>query len=741
MRRLPLMPLPIGALACSAAIVAALSASNVIVVSRVHRADQDNVRERRIDRRALVTRHNPSLRRADPLSPLTLGNGEFAFTADITGLQTFPRFYARDEPPRSGQSERGSTPLVTQSQWGWHSFANPRGFKPEDAYERYDAHGRSVEYASAQTSAAGVWLRENPHRLNLARIGFVLRKGDGSEATLDDLQQTEQTLDLWTGTLSSRFTLDGSHVRVESWVHPQRDLLAVRVDPGGLPMNRLAVRIAFPYVRAIHSGDPSDWSQPSRSQTSVAMQRPREIEWLRALDTAQYSVRLGWTGSARLEQGGPHEWLLSFDRTDQPLDVVISFSETPGLQPATVDETRSSSARHWQEFWERGGALDLSESTDPRARELERRVVLSQYLTAIQSSGSQPPQETGLTYNSWFGKFHLEMHWWHAAHFALWNRVELLERSLPWYTRILDSAREKARRQGYKGARWPKMTAPDGRDSPSSVGVFLIWQQPHLIHLAELVYRQQPDRRTLERYRELVFESATFMASYAVWKDDEQRYVLGPPLIPAQEIHSARTTFNPGFELAYWRFGLETAQRWRERLGLPRDAEWDRVLAHLSPLPAHGGFYVNAESAPETFTRAIERRDHPTLLAPCGILSCASVDRAMMRRTLVEVMRAWNFDDTWGWDYPLIAMTAARVGEPALAIDALLMDTQKNTYLANGHNYQDARLTVYLPGNGGLLTAVAMMAAGWDGAPDVPAPGFPKDGRWDVRWEGLHPMP
>src|SRR5688572_8797235 len=164
MRRLPLMPLPIGALACSAAIVAALSASNVIVVSRVHRADQDNVRERRIDRRALVTRHNPSLRRADPLSPLTLGNGEFAFTADITGLQTFPRFYARDEPPRSGQSERGSTPLVTQSQWGWHSFANPRGFKPEDAYERYDAHGRSVEYASAQTSAAGVWLRENPHR-------------------------------------------------------------------------------------------------------------------------------------------------------------------------------------------------------------------------------------------------------------------------------------------------------------------------------------------------------------------------------------------------------------------------------------------------------------------------------------------------------------------------------------------------------------------------------------------------
>lgn len=43
-----------------------------------------------------------------------------------------------------------------------------------------------------------------------------------------------------------------------------------------------------------------------------------------------------------------------------------------------------------------------------------------------------------------------------------------------------------------------------------------------------------------------------------------------------------------------------------------------------------------------------------------------------------------------------------------------------------------------MPGNGGLLTAVAMMCAGWDGC-DSPNPGFPKD--WDVKWEGLLPMP
>lgn len=86
-------------------------------------------------------------------------------------------------------------------------------------------------------------------------------------------------------------------------------------------------------------------------------------------------------------------------------------------------------------------------------------------------------------------------------------------------------------------------------------------------------------------------------------------------------------------------------------------------------------------------------------------------------------------------------MTAARVGEPELAVEALMMNVQKNTYLPNGHNYQDSRLTLYLPGNGGILTAAAMMAAGWDGAPDIETPGFPKDGNWVVRWEGLKPMP
>jgi protein-glucosylgalactosylhydroxylysine glucosidase len=77
-------------------------------------------------------------------------------------------------------------------------------------------------------------------------------------------------------------------------------------------------------------------------------------------------------------------------------------------------------------------------------------------------------------------------------------------------------------------------------------------------------------------------------------------------------------------------------------------------------------------------------------------------------------------------------MAAARVGLPELAVDLLLRETKENRYAVNGIN-----AGWYFPGNGGLLYAVAMMAAGWDGAPDRKAPGFPDNGRWVVKWEGL----
>lgn len=126
-----------------------------------------------------------------------------------------------------------------------------------------------------------------------------------------------------------------------------------------------------------------------------------------------------------------------------------------------------ASRRGWKDFWEKGGIIRLNQSRDKRAWELERRIILSQYLMAANCSGSTPPQETGLTCNSWYGKMHLEMYLWHCAWLPLWNHCELLERSLKWYREHLPEAMENAARNGYQGARWPKMVAVEGVDAPS----------------------------------------------------------------------------------------------------------------------------------------------------------------------------------------------------------------------------------------------------------------------------------
>jgi hypothetical protein len=434
--------------------------------------------------------------------------------------------------------------------------------------------------------------------------------------------------------------------------------------------------------------------------------------------------------------------VISAPRDAEALELVLAFAPQAASQtPPSFDATRDAARAHWSHFWSTGGAIDLSRSRDPRWRELERRIVLSQYLTAIQCAGTSPPQETGLTFNSWEGKFHLEMHWWHAVHFALWDRAPLLERSLGFYERILPRAKATARRQGYRGARWPKMTNPNGAESPSSIGPFLVWQQPHPIYYAELAHRALPGRATLDRFKEVVFETAEFMASFAAWDAPTGRYVLGPTLQCAQEVFPKDETLNCTYEVVYWRWGLEAAQRWQERLGLPRVETWDHVLAHLAKPAIQDGKYVFAETAPDSYTDPRWARDHPAVTAALGVLPGPGIDMETMRRSLHWILGHWDWPSTWGWDYPMVAMTAARLGEPARAIDALLLDTPKNRFRANGHNHQRPGLTIYLPGNGGLLTAVAMMAGGWDGAPSRHAPGFPDDGSWTVRSEGLRPMP
>jgi hypothetical protein len=468
----------------------------------------------------------------------------------------------------------------------------------------------------------------------------------------------------------------------------------------------------------------------------------------RVIDESIYYVVLQWEGDAVLTEKEKNYFVLNagqdtlkFSCEYLGVDKYTDVDEAEHSLPAYAEVSSSASA-YWNGFWMNGGMVDFSECTDPRAPELERRVVLSQYLMAIQAAGDTPPQETGLTYNSWFGKFHLEMIWWHQSHFPLWGHPELLNRTLNWYHRAEPIAKQIAERQGFDGIRWMKMTDPDAMEAPSKVGSFLIWQQPHLIHLAELVYRATNDEAVLRNYYDLVMKTAEFMYSFATYDEANDRYIL-KGIIAAQETLRASENVNPPMELSSWHYGLSTAQLWRERMGEARVPEWDTLLAKLSPLAkdAEGKLYLASEDATDSYTNIRFISDHPAVTGALGMYpESRLLDKEIMNNTIDKIFEVWNWDETWGWDYPMIAMCAARVGEPDKAVDALLMKNRTNTCLVSGHNYQDKRLRLYLPGNGGLLTAMAVMCAGWDGCTED-TPGFPKDGKWNVKWEGLLPMP
>ena len=133
----------------------------------------------KIDRRAVVERHNVETAKTNPKSPAQVGNGEFAYNFDITGMQTF-------------------VPFNTLAHWAWHIAPEPRGgedfggvpfkvkgktvFLPVDReplkYPQWRRDFPDFKLSDAQKRRAR-WLAQNPSAFNLGRIGAGRLGGGG----------------------------------------------------------------------------------------------------------------------------------------------------------------------------------------------------------------------------------------------------------------------------------------------------------------------------------------------------------------------------------------------------------------------------------------------------------------------------------------------------------------------------------------------------------------------------------
>ncbi|MBP5170618.1 MAG: hypothetical protein ILP04_00950, partial [Bacteroidales bacterium] len=151
-----------------------------------------------LDREALVLRNTVCVNTVDSLSSLSVGNGNFAYTVDATGLQSFPQRY------------RLGIPLGTQSQWGWHSFPNVNGYRPEEALKVYRFRDRDELYAvqfneRGRQQQAADYFRVNPHRLHLGYVGLEMTDSQGRILGPEALSDIDQRLDMWKGVIDSRF--------------------------------------------------------------------------------------------------------------------------------------------------------------------------------------------------------------------------------------------------------------------------------------------------------------------------------------------------------------------------------------------------------------------------------------------------------------------------------------------------------------------------------------------------------
>lgn len=677
-----------------------------------------------IDREAVVKRHRVCTTGTLLKSPAQVGNGKFAFGMDITGLQTF-------------------VPFNTLSDWSWHSFPLPEGMRAEDYRPVVvETHGKKIAYElrNPDQPELSEWLTKNPHRYNLGRIGFRLLREDGTEAREIDLGNARQEIDLWTGVVYSRFELNRKEVKVRTVCHPDKDMIGVSIESELLNDGNMSIYLDFPYPDGRYFKHYIGRYDTISGHTSTFEKlAPNSVRIARTMDDTHYYATLDWTGPATFsrESEKEHTFLLQ-PRHTSTFSFTCCFSPEPVADVTeSVASIERKSAVSWEKYWRSGAAVDLSGSKDPRWLELERRIVLSQYLMRANESGLFPPQESGLVNNGWFGRFHFEMIWWHGVHYGLWNRMECFDNYLNVYKDFMPKALERAKSEGRSGARWPKCTGNFNREWPGSAHAYLIWHEPHPIYFAEMQYRQKPAPETLEKWKDVVLNTADYMADYLFYDKKTKQYVLGPPVVVVSENTDPLQTINPIFELGYFRYGLRTALEWADRLGLSekRTKKWKEVLSKMAPLPVADGVYTTYEGIPDMWTKYTY--EHPALTGVYGMLPGDGVDQPTFKRTLEKVSKEWQFNRIWGWDFPMLAMAAARTGQPALAIDMLMHPSAGFQF--DEHGLATGGPFPYFPSNGALLTAVAMMCGGWDGS-EGEAPGFPKDGSWTVRYEGFVPM-
>lgn len=584
-----------------------------------------------------IIKYNLKFNHIDSKNPVTIGNGDFAITLDQTGTQSLYEIYK-------------DIPLSTMSNKNWF-YKDKKDIKPSYV------DGKAYMLFNLDNDPNYQTNRQYPFKYSFMQI---LLYDNDKLIDINNIKDVKQELDLYKGIVTSSFNYKEKINKTISFIYQDHDEFNFKLQSDNL---NLALKFNYPsYTKNGYRLD---------ILPNVLVKEDRIT--LLYDDKNSLSFKLKSSSNYQIVEN-----TLIFD------DNNVSFS-------LALDEIKEG--KLLDEFWKCDNGIIIDNE------ELVKKMVLSKYLLHVNSTGIYPPQESGLTYNCWNSKFHLEMHLIHSLWNIYNNHVGDLVKSFDYYLSIMPSSLKRASLNGYKGLRFPKMTGPDGEDSPSNIGPLLIWQAPHILFMLQEIYYLYNKENIIKKYEPLISGTIDFMISFLTLKDS--KYQMLDPLLEACESIPLDRCQNPSFELEYWRYTLERQPKIDTVLYGHQRYDYLDITSKIITPKEDDGIYLKTYGVIDKYDLY---KDHPTEGFLMSFFKSKIVDKEKMLKTIDYILKNMDLSSYWGWDFPFLGLSLLNCGEIEKSIEVTQLNTINNQYLYNGYNTSPRDdLKAYLPGNGAFL--------------------------------------
>lgn len=584
-----------------------------------------------------IIKYNLKFNHIDSKNPVTIGNGDFAITLDQTGTQSLYEIYK-------------DIPLSTMSNKNWF-YKDKKDIKPSYV------DGKAYMLFNLDNDPNYQTNRQYPFKYSFMQI---LLYDNDKLIDINNIKDVKQELDLYKGIVTSSFNYKEKINKTISFIYQDHDEFNFKLQSDNL---NLALKFNYPsYTKNGYRLD---------ILPNVLVKEDRIT--LLYDDKNSLSFKLKSSSNYQIVEN-----TLIFD------DNNVSFS-------LALDEIKEG--KLLDEFWKCDNGIIIDNE------ELVKKMVLSKYLLHVNSTGIYPPQESGLTYNCWNSKFHLEMHLIHSLWNIYNNHVGDLVKSFDYYLSIMPSSLKRASLNGYKGLRFPKMTGPDGEDSPSNIGPLLIWQAPHILFMLQEIYYLYNKENIIKKYEPLISGTIDFMISFLTLKDS--KYQMLDSLLEACESIPLDRCQNPSFELEYWRYTLERQPKIDTVLYGHQRYDYLDITSKIITPKEDDGIYLKTYGVIDKYDLY---KDHPTEGFLMSFFKSKIVDKEKMVKTIDYILKNMDLSSYWGWDFPFLGLSLLNCGEIEKSIEVTQLNTINNQYLYNGYNTSPRDdLKAYLPGNGAFL--------------------------------------